>query len=86
MMKKKVLFQQDNASLCKSIPLIAKLHEFHFELLRHPPYSSNLSSIICCRIKKCSRNTETEAYFEADDKSFYKNNIEIFIAINVLFL
>ena len=34
--KKKVLFHQDKA-------LMAKLHELHFELLLHPPYSPDLA-------------------------------------------
>ena len=38
MKKKKVLFHQDNAPFYKSIATMA-LHELHFELLPHPPYS-----------------------------------------------
>ena len=41
--KKKVLFHQDNAPCHKSIATIAKLHEFDFELLPHPPYSLGLA-------------------------------------------
>lgn len=40
--KKKVLFQQDNAWYHKSIKTMAKLHELGFELLPHPPYSTDL--------------------------------------------
>ena len=40
MKKKKVLFHQDNALCHKSIAMMAKLHELHFELLPHPPLFS----------------------------------------------
>ena len=43
MKKKKVLFYQNNAPCHKSIAKIAKLHELHFELLPHPPYSPDLA-------------------------------------------
>ena len=39
MKKKKVLFHQDNTLYQKTITMMAKLHELHFELLPHPPYS-----------------------------------------------
>ncbi len=38
-----MLFHQGNAPRHKLIVTIAKLHELHFELLPHPPYSSNLA-------------------------------------------
>ena len=41
--KKKVLFYKDNAPCHKSITTMAKLHELHFELLLHPPYSLDLA-------------------------------------------
>ena len=37
--KKIVLFHQDNALCQKLIAMMVKLHELHFELLLHPPYS-----------------------------------------------
>ena len=43
MKKKKVLFHQDNAPGHKSITMMAKLHELHFKLLSHPPYSPDLA-------------------------------------------
>ena len=43
MNKKKVLFHQDNAPCHKTITTMAKLHELHFELLPHPPYSPDLA-------------------------------------------
>ena len=42
--KKSVLFHQDNALCHKSITTMAQLHEFHFELLPHPPFSRDLAS------------------------------------------
>ena len=44
MKKNKVLFHQNNAPCHKSIAKMAKLHELHFELLPHPPYSTDLAS------------------------------------------
>ena len=41
MEKKKVLFHQNNALCHKLITTMAKLHELLFELLPHPPYSSD---------------------------------------------
>ena len=46
------------------------MQELGFELLPHPPYSPE---------KFCADEEvieETEAYFEAKDKSYYKNGIE----------
>ena len=42
--KKKVLFHRDNAPCLKPIAKMGKLHELHFELLPHPPYSPDLAS------------------------------------------
>ena len=90
MKKKKVLFHQDNALGHKSIATIAKLHELHFELLPYPPYSPDLAPKDywlfadlkrMLQGKKFGSNeeviSETEAYFEAKNKSFYKKGIEL---------
>ncbi|VVC40054.1 Hypothetical protein CINCED_3A010488 [Cinara cedri] len=87
--KKKVLFYQDNAPCHKSMKTMEKLHELGFELLPHPPYSPDLAPSDFFLFsdlkrtltgKKFSTNeeviAETEAYFEAKDKSYYKNGIE----------
>lgn len=87
--KKKVLLHQDNAPSHKSVKTMAKIHELGFELLPHPPYSPDLapsdyflfSDLKRMLVgKKFSSNeeviAETEAYFEANDKSYYKNGIE----------
>ena len=55
MKKKKVLFHQDNAPCHKLIAMMAKLHELHFKLLPHPPYSPDLASqqlLVVCRPQK----------------------------------
>ena len=85
-MKKKVLFHQNNAPCHK---LMAKLHELHFELLLHPPYSPDLAPnnywlfVDLKRMlegKRFGSNeeviSETKAYFEAKDKSFNKKDIK----------
>ena len=41
--KKKCIFLQDNAPAHTSIKAIAKINELRFELLPHPPYSSDLA-------------------------------------------
>jgi [histone H3]-lysine36 N-dimethyltransferase SETMAR len=87
--KKKVLFHQDNAPCHKSMKTMAKLHELGFELLLHPPYSPDLAPsdfFLFSDLKRmlagqkfCADEeviAETEAYFEAKDKSYYKNGIE----------
>ena len=70
MKKKKAPLRQENPPCYKSIATMAKLHELHFKLCPHPPYSPDLQG------KKFGSNveviTETEAYFKAKDKSFYK--------------
>ena len=67
----------------------AKLQELGFELLPHPPYSPDLAPsdfFLFSDLKRmlagkkfCADEEvieETEAYFEAKDKSYYKNGIE----------
>ena len=90
MKEKKVLFHQNNALCHKPIVTMAKLHELHFELLSHPPYSVELAPSDyylfadlkrMLQGKRFSSNeeviAETKAYFETKDKSFYKICIEI---------
>ena len=90
MKNKKVLFHQDNTLCHKSIATMTKLHKLHFELVPHPPYSLDLASsdsylfAVLKRIfqgKRFGSNeeviAETEAYFEAKDKSFCKKGIEM---------
>ena len=88
--KKKVLFHEDNAPFHKSIATTAKLHDLHFELLSHLPYSPDLAprdyylfaDLKGMRLRNLFGSNEeviakTKAYFEAKDKSFYKKGIEI---------
>jgi [histone H3]-lysine36 N-dimethyltransferase SETMAR len=83
--KKKVLF----TPVHKSVKTTAKLHELGYELLPYPPYSPDLAPsdfFLFADLKrmlagkKFSTNeeviAETEAYFEAKEKSYYKNGIE----------
>ena len=91
MKKKKVPFHQDNAPCHKSIAAMATLQELHFKLLPHPPYYLDLAPsdyYLFAKLKKMLQGkrsgsneetiAETEAYFEAKGKSFYKKGIEIF--------
>ena len=90
MKKKKVLFHQGNAPCHKSLATMAKLNELSFELLPHPPYSLDMAPsdyYLFVDLKKMLRGkrfysneeviTETNAYFEAKDKSFYKKGIKM---------
>ena len=73
--EEKVLFHQDNALCHKSIASTAKLHELHFELLPHPPYSPDLAPWLFADLKRMlqgKRFGPNELYFEAKDKSSYK--------------
>ena len=89
MVKKKPLFQQDNAPVYKSMNTMEKLNDLRFELLPHPPYSPDLAPsdfYLFANVKKMLQGKRfssddeviaaTEAYFEAKDKSFYKKSIE----------
>ena len=88
--KKKVFFHQDNALCHKSIAMMAKLKELHFELLLHPPYCSDLTSSdywLFADLKRILQGKrfdfneemilETKAYFAAKDKLFYKKGIKL---------
>ena len=88
--KKNVLFQQDNALCHKSIATMAKLHALHFKLLPHPPFSPDLAPSdywLFSDLKRMFQGkrfgsneeviSETEFYFEAKDKFFYKKGIEL---------
>ncbi|KAF7277447.1 hypothetical protein GWI33_007267 [Rhynchophorus ferrugineus] len=78
-----------NASCHKSVKTMAKIHELGFELLRHPSYStdlvpndyfqfSDLKKMLAGKTLSSNEEVidEAEAYFEAKDKSYYKNGIE----------
>ena len=85
MKKKKKLSHQDNAPCHKSIAMMTKLYELHFELLLHSPYSrdywlfADLKRMI--HGKRFGSNeeviSETETCFEAKDKLFNKKGIEL---------
>ena len=69
---------------------MTNLHELHFELLPHPPYSPDLVPSdywLFANLKRMLQGKrfgfneefilETEAYFEAKDKSFYQKGIKL---------
>ena len=71
---------------------MAKLQELHFELLPHPPYSLNLTPSnywLFAELKGMRHGkrfgsneeviSETEAYFQAKEKSSYKKVIELLV-------
>ena len=75
----------DNGPYHKSMATMANFHELHFQLLRHSPYSPDLALSeyhLLAELKRMLQGkrfgfneeviAETEAYFEAKDKSFYK--------------
>jgi len=41
--KKNITFHQDNAPTHKSVLAMGKLRDLHYELLEHPPYSTDLA-------------------------------------------
>ncbi|GFV60411.1 putative DD34D transposase [Trichonephila clavipes] len=68
---------------------MTKLHELSLELLLHPPYNPDLAPsnfFLFSDLKRmlagqkfCADEeviAETEAYFQAEEKSYYKNGIE----------
>lgn len=87
--KKKVLFHQDNASAHKSMIAMAKIHELRYELLPHPPYSTDLTPCDFLLFpnlknwlggKRFTSNeeaiNETNAYFEELDKSYFSGGLK----------
>ena len=75
-----MLFHQDKAPCHMPIATMAKLHELHFELAPRDYWLfADLKRMLTG--KRFGSNekviSETEAYFEAKDKSFYKNGIEL---------
>lgn len=87
--RKKVLFHQDNAPCHKSMKTMVKFNELGYELLPHPPYSPDLAPsdyFLFADLKRMLAGkkfktdeeviAETEAYFEAKPKSYFKSGIE----------
>ena len=81
---------QENALYNKLITTMAKLHELHFKLLLHSLYSPDLAPRdywLFVDIKRMLQGKrfgsneevilETEAYFDAKEKSFYKKRLWI---------
>ena len=89
MKTKKLILHQDNAPCHKSMKTMEKLSELKYKLLLHLPYTPDLAPSdywLFADLKKMLQGkrfgsneeviAETEAYFEAKDKSFYKHGIE----------
>lgn len=87
--KKKVLFHQDNARVHTCVVTMAKIHELGYELLPHPAYSPDLAPcdyFLFPNLKKWLGGkrfgsneeviTETNAYFESLEKSYYLEGIK----------
>ena len=87
--EEKVFFHKTIHHVHKSIATMAKLHESHFKLLPHPPYSPDLASsdywLFADLKRRLKRKrfgsnkeviSESKVYFEAKDKLFYKKGIE----------
>ena len=90
MRKNKVLFHQDNAVCHESTATKTQLDELHFELLPHTLCFPDLAPsdywlfADLKRILQGKRSgskeeviSESKVYFEAKDKSFNKNGIEL---------
>jgi len=89
LVKKKVLFHQDNARVNTSVIAMAKINELKFELHSHAPYSPDLAPSDFFLFpnlkkwlggKKFSTNEEVESavdgYFPEFDGSYYTQGIE----------
>ncbi|KAL6257504.1 hypothetical protein P5V15_011074 [Pogonomyrmex californicus] len=87
--KKKVLFHQDNAPAHTSAVAMTKIHELHFELVDHPPYSPDLAPsdfFLFPRLKvslggqRFSSNEEViayvNAYFAEQDANYYLEGLK----------
>lgn len=90
MVKKKILFHQDNAPAHKAIVTIEKLKDLGWKLLPHPPYSPDLAPsdyYLFSNLKKWLSGkkfysneeviAETNAYFEELEKKTYLKGIEM---------
>ena len=77
------------ATTSRRVKTMGKLSEWGYEVLPHPPYSPDLAPSdywLFADLKKMLQGkrfgsnekviAETEAYFEAKDKLFYKHGIE----------
>jgi len=86
--KKKIIFQQNNASAHKSVLAMGKLRDLHYELLEHPPCFPDLTPSDYCLFPKLklflagqrfSSNQEAiaavEGYFADLTKNHYRDGI-----------
>ena len=88
--EKKVLYHQDNVPCHKLIATMAKLHKLNFYLRPHPPYFPDLTPSDYYLFEDLKRMlqgkrlgfnekviAESEAYFQAKNKSSYNKGIEM---------
>ena len=86
--EEKVFFHQDNALLHKSITAMAKLHEFNFKVVLHPPYSPYLAPTnywLFADLKRKKKGKEIWLQWRSDirnwgvfwGQSFYNKGIEL---------
>lgn len=88
---KKILFHQDNAPAHKSFLVMAKLDEYGFDVVNHPPYSpdlapsdfflfGNLKNHIAGRHFSTNEEVKVavEAFFDSKDESFYEEGIKAY--------
>jgi histone-lysine N-methyltransferase SETMAR len=86
--KKKIIFYEDNSPSHKSVLVMGKLRDVHYELLEHPPYSPDLAPSDFCLFPKLklflagqsfSSNQEAsagvEGYFADLTKNHYRDGI-----------
>ncbi|XP_017486515.1 PREDICTED: histone-lysine N-methyltransferase SETMAR-like, partial [Rhagoletis zephyria] len=89
LLKKKVLFHQDNARVHTCVVAMSKFNELGYQMLPHPPYSPDLAPCDFFLFpnlkkwlggKKFSSNDEviaaTNAYFEGLEKTYYSEGIK----------
>jgi histone-lysine N-methyltransferase SETMAR len=87
-LQKKIIFYQDNAPTHKIVLTMGKLRDLHYELLEHPPYSTDLARshfYLFPKLKlfhvgqRFSSNQEAiaavERYFADLTKNYYRDGI-----------
>jgi len=63
LMKKKIIFHQDNAPVHKGVVAMGKLRDLGYELLGHPPYSPDLAPSDFHLFPKLKKNSFWKAFF-----------------------
>uniref|UniRef100_A0A3Q1F3Z6 Tc1-like transposase DDE domain-containing protein n=1 Tax=Acanthochromis polyacanthus TaxID=80966 RepID=A0A3Q1F3Z6_9TELE len=89
MLRRGVLFHQDNAPVHKSVVAMAAIHECGFELVQHPPYCPDLAPSDFHLFPNMKRHLAGTHYatnndiiaavndfLQEQDKTFYENGIK----------